>query len=962
MGKKTSVSNTRLVFEEIEPRLLLSADGLAVITESSVATFQNIVHSDNEHTIIVRQHDEQVSTAVLNKAHHDQRTELVILDSRAPNYQQLHNDVIKAQQSGRDINVVILDAHRDGIEQISEALSKYNKLDAVHIVSHGSDSQLQLGATQLDKQNIQQRSKEIETWKHVFTDGGDLLIYGCNLADTNDGKAMVNRLSSLTATDVAASDDLTGNKLLGGDWELEYNVGDVETKIAFSENAQQQWQGSLASPVANNDSYSVAEDQTLIVNALTENATASDLEAAWQFDEGAGTTTADATGNGNEGTLNGTTWTTSSRTGNAALSFDGTNDYVQTASSTVDLSTAMNFTLSAWFQTDTTSGQQHILWQGVSTENGWGTPSIDSPLSSEMNLTVGHWDPLINDKITFFLGYHDLTVPDSINIISTSTFTDTTAWHQAVVVVSDLGGGTLQADLYVDGVLEGSDTGTQIDRSLWDTDLRIGQGGPAGRNFDGMIDEVGVYDRALTSTEVANLYQTGVIANDTDVEGDALAASVVDQPLYGTLSLNTDGSFTYTPDTDFSGADLFTYRVHDGTSYSNIATVNITVTPVNDAPILDLDADNSSGPTGNDFDTTFIEAGGAISIVDSDLLLIDADDSLESITVRLINNQVNAPNMEILDATDPDGTGLTINYDGKEFLTITGTATVADYQSVLSTLTYNNLVNNPDTTPRTITFVVNDGSVNSPTATTTVAITQSTKPPTNTVPGAQTVAEDTSLAISGVSIKDTDNNLTSVALIVNNGSLNVTLMGGVIISSGANDSNTLTLSGGTVAEFNNTLATLAYQGDLNFNGADSLTVISTDALGGVDSDAVSITVTPVDDAPVAADDPGDYGTDISSLNPLSYWRFGEAGGGAVTDEGSTGVSASLSGATLGQPGAINGDTNTAAGFDGVDDFAVIAKNDAYKLDDGSIQLWFNADDVSTQQGLISKDSSGFDNG
>ncbi len=200
--------------------------------------------------------------------------------------------------------------------------------------------------------------------------------------------------------------------------------------------------------------YSINQDQTLIVNALTENATASDLAAAWQFEEGSGTTTTDATGNGNDGTLiGGTAWTTSSRTGDAALVFDGVDDYVQTAGSSLDLSTATNFTLSAWFKTDTTAGQHHILWQGVSTENGWGSPSDNSPTSSEMHLTVGRYD--VNDKITFFMGY-DVNDTASIDITSASNFTDTSGWHQAVVVVSDLGGGTLQADLYVDGVLEGS--------------------------------------------------------------------------------------------------------------------------------------------------------------------------------------------------------------------------------------------------------------------------------------------------------------------------------------------------------------------------------------------------------------------------------------------------------------------------------------------------------------------------
>ena len=261
MNKKTNIDNAKLVFEELEPRLLLSADGLGVITEASVATLQTLVHSENENIMIVQHQTEQSSTVVHNKTQTDSRSELVIIDSRAPNFQQLHNDVIKAQQQGRDINVVILDAHRDGIEQISEALDKYHKLDAVHIVSHGKDAQLQLGATQLNNQNLNQRSDEINKWQQVFSDGGDLLIYGCNLAGSANGTQLVNSLSGLTGADVAASDDVTGNNVLGGDWDLEYQVGDIETTIAFTDDIQDNWQGTLNADALAAQQAAVAEEQ-----------------------------------------------------------------------------------------------------------------------------------------------------------------------------------------------------------------------------------------------------------------------------------------------------------------------------------------------------------------------------------------------------------------------------------------------------------------------------------------------------------------------------------------------------------------------------------------------------------------------------------------------------------------------------------------------------------------------------
>ncbi|NEU06697.1 hypothetical protein GZH53_00070, partial [Flavihumibacter sp. R14] len=57
-----------------------------------------------------------------------------------------------------------------------------------------------------------------------------------------------------------------------------------------------------------------------------------------------------------------------------------------------------------------------------------------------------------------------------------------------------------------------------------------------------------------------------------------------------TLVFNADGSFTYTPNANFNGTDSFTYKVSDGTLESNIATVTLTVTPVNDAPVALNDA------------------------------------------------------------------------------------------------------------------------------------------------------------------------------------------------------------------------------------------------------------------------------------------------------------------------------------------------------------------------------------
>src|SRR5207244_838130 len=77
----------------------------------------------------------------------------------------------------------------------------------------------------------------------------------------------------------------------------------------------------------------------------------------------------------------------------------------------------------------------------------------------------------------------------------------------------------------------------------------------------------------------------GVLTNDTDVDGDSLHAILVSGPSHGTLALNSDGSFSYTPAANYNGPDSFTSHYRAGSATSNVAVVSITVTAVNDAPV-----------------------------------------------------------------------------------------------------------------------------------------------------------------------------------------------------------------------------------------------------------------------------------------------------------------------------------------------------------------------------------------
>src|SRR3989475_3754039 len=82
-----------------------------------------------------------------------------------------------------------------------------------------------------------------------------------------------------------------------------------------------------------------------------------------------------------------------------------------------------------------------------------------------------------------------------------------------------------------------------------------------------------------------NVAASGVLSSYSDVDGDTLSAVLVSQPTHGSLTLNGNGSFSYVPAANYNGTDSFTYKANDGQADSGIATVNITVTAVNDPPV-----------------------------------------------------------------------------------------------------------------------------------------------------------------------------------------------------------------------------------------------------------------------------------------------------------------------------------------------------------------------------------------
>ncbi|NND98464.1 MAG: DUF4347 domain-containing protein, partial [Pirellulaceae bacterium] len=212
-------SSKSLILNDLEPRVLFSATPIdpAMIpgADELSATVVEVEPAEDSGQ------DQQLAAS---SATEQSSSEIIVIDSSLPDLQQFLDDL---HQSDRDRDVFVLDANRDGVDQITEILSGRNGVESLHLVSHGSDGGIQLGNTWLTDDNLNAYAGQISMWQGSLSSESDILIYGCDLASGADGQHLIESLSVLTGADVAASVDDTGHQSLGGDWDLEYTVGQI---------------------------------------------------------------------------------------------------------------------------------------------------------------------------------------------------------------------------------------------------------------------------------------------------------------------------------------------------------------------------------------------------------------------------------------------------------------------------------------------------------------------------------------------------------------------------------------------------------------------------------------------------------------------------------------------------------------------------------------------------------------
>ncbi|UVL99850.1 LapA family giant adhesin [Pseudomonas atacamensis] len=222
------------------------------------------------------------------------------------------------------------------------------------------------------------------------------------------------------------------------------------------------------------------------------------------------------------------------------------------------------------------------------------------------------------------------------------------------------------------------------------------------------------------------------------------------------------------------GTENFVVKIDSATggNFENLAvsstngSVSTSIIDNDAPPVLDLDANNSSGATGADYKVTFTEntPGAGVSIADTDISITDPDSTMLTGATVVLTNRQDGDALNLGNSVN----GITINANstnGTVTLTLSGNATLADYMQAIKNISFTNSSENPSTVPRVITVTVTDGGNYSNTATTTVNVVAVNDAPV-AAPSNVTGTEDTPLVLgwSTFGVSDVDSPASSLGI------------------------------------------------------------------------------------------------------------------------------------------------------------------------------------------------------
>ncbi|WP_417456237.1 VCBS domain-containing protein [Kordiimonas sp.] len=574
-----------------------------------------------------RQEVEPKATHATSAPSHD----VVVVDTTVDGYETLLAGVSPGTE------VILIGA--EGLSELASALEGRSDIDSLQILSHGDVGSLRLGNDEINASTVADHADALARIGAALSEDGDILLYGCRVAEGGAGFEFIQMLADVTGADVAASDDLTGASSLGGDWDLEVNVGNIAETTAFSEESMGGFDALLAAPSVGTEdfgtSFTFSLDTTSVANVagsgFDANASGSseiDITTSQRSDmgtvniqstsligedviwSGKSVVFGDLEINHNSQTVNYISLSTNDDSSFQLNGFDfwykasGTRTFTITGhdASGTQISGA-TFSLTSLTEGTDDGGRQF----------GYATISADNLGSSFDNIVEFRITP--SDTSMMLMGIDDVVVATAVSNAA-----------------PELGGSPADTSAT-------EDVATAIDLS----------------NYTISDDGVGditltlAVDRGTISSADGNGAFGGVTIATSGTTSMTLAGSVADLNTY----LNDTSHILFTTDQNDTTTATLTVTPNDGTIDGTADTISITITPANDAPVLDNSGaptltainedagdDDGSGADGDDDATNNANnTGTSIADMVTDGSITDVDGSaVEAIAVTNVDN------------------------------------------------------------------------------------------------------------------------------------------------------------------------------------------------------------------------------------------------------------------------------------------------------------------------------------
>lgn len=589
--------------------------------------------------------------------------EMVFIDAGVDDHEN-----ILAGLKDQGVEAFLIESDSDGLEQIAKLVGGRAGLDGIHLVSHGSSGELRLGNASIQESQLNsQYSDVLASIGDALALDGDIFIYGCDLASDEAGRDFVQTLSHLTGAEVAASDDITGSSQAGGDWDLEFATGTVQASGVVTSSLRSLVSGTLPVEIQTGTDSSGSTEVFLRGNFV---------EVGLRDQGTFGSETAPPAG-----------WHARNNNTTTYLGFVANPQNDNWATQDGDFFAPGTPVESFMIEINGSTGASLINNTSGDVEQNPG--SLSTPTTTELcdqDAVSVSWSGTSHGVLDVERTYSVLE--NGLFIAMQTTMTNTSA--------------STLTDVYF---------AHNVDP---DNDVSIGAGYATTNTIVSQPGATNVAHVSATQTANDGSY-ISLVAEDARARVTHGGFNNVDaSDIWNGVGLNSAVGTVTSADQAISLAFKFdTIAPGETVSFDYIYILADGAAIVDafeclHAPTLDLDVDGSAGAAGADYKANYAVGAAGIPIADTDAKVTDTDSTLLQQATINLTNAFAGDSLTALTGDASWPAGISIGSSTATSITLTGNATLAEYETALGLIEFGNSSATPDMTERIIEIQVQD--------------------------------------------------------------------------------------------------------------------------------------------------------------------------------------------------------------------------------------------------------------